>query len=124
MTLIWRRSGRCDAGACVEVALDGPAVLVRDSKDAAGKPWDETPHLRYTRDGWHREICSVLFLSLYATPGPVARVTGDLYAWCGLDSFDERQVLWFDAAEWTAFTAGVRRGIFRVQWLAEVNDRG
>lgn len=30
MTLIWRRSGRCDAGACVEVALDDQQVVIRE----------------------------------------------------------------------------------------------
>lgn len=117
---IWRRPPGCADGACVEAALDGPAVLVRDSKDG-GKPWDETPHLRYTPDQWHTEICSVLFLSAYGIPGPVARLDGDTFAWCGWDSFEVRQVLWFDGAEWSAFVEGVRDGRFRVQYLPVVS---
>ena len=32
----WRRSGRCDSATCVEVAVDGDRVGVRDSKDPDG----------------------------------------------------------------------------------------
>ena len=36
----WRRSSYCANGACVEVALDGHRVGIRDNKDlAAGELW-------------------------------------------------------------------------------------
>ncbi|HEU5110006.1 MAG TPA: DUF397 domain-containing protein [Micromonosporaceae bacterium] len=34
--LVWRRSGRCDSATCVEVAVDGDRVGVRDGKDPDG----------------------------------------------------------------------------------------
>lgn len=33
---VWRSSGRCDSGACVEVASVGTKIAVRDSKDPDG----------------------------------------------------------------------------------------
>jgi Domain of unknown function (DUF397) len=30
--LVWRRSSRCEAGACIEMAHSGTQILVRDSK--------------------------------------------------------------------------------------------
>ncbi|WP_155386441.1 DUF397 domain-containing protein [Catellatospora paridis] len=39
----WRRSTRCESGACVEVAQLGPDVGLRDSKDPQG------PVLRFSR---------------------------------------------------------------------------
>lgn len=44
----WRRSSYCSGAntTCVEVALDGTTVLVRDSKDPAG------PVLAFTGDEW------------------------------------------------------------------------
>lgn len=35
--LVWYR-GKCDGGACVEVASTGDAVLVRSSTDRGGPP--------------------------------------------------------------------------------------
>ncbi len=34
--LTWRKSSKSGGGACVEVAVDGTQVRMRDSKDAAG----------------------------------------------------------------------------------------
>ena len=34
--LYWRKSGRCDSAACVEVAVTDGAVGVRDGKDPNG----------------------------------------------------------------------------------------
>jgi len=42
----WQRSSRCADRQCVEVARDGDAVLLRDSKDPDG------PVLRFTRAEW------------------------------------------------------------------------
>lgn len=38
--LVWRKSSRSDnnGGACVEVAIAGSGILVRDSKDRSGPP--------------------------------------------------------------------------------------
>ena len=43
----WRRSSRCSTGGCVEVALVGDTVLVRDSK------LDGSPILQFDRNEWH-----------------------------------------------------------------------
>jgi uncharacterized protein DUF397 len=42
----WFTAGRCEGGACVEVASDHHGVAVRDSKDREG------PILRFSRDEW------------------------------------------------------------------------
>lgn len=34
----WRRGNRCDSGSCVEMAVIGDGVAVRDSSDLGG-PW-------------------------------------------------------------------------------------
>ncbi|WP_198029047.1 DUF397 domain-containing protein [Actinoplanes sp. N902-109] len=36
MTLMWRKSSRSGQTACVEIAVDTDAVLMRDSKDPSG----------------------------------------------------------------------------------------
>lgn len=35
--LAWRKSTRCDANACVEVAITADRVLLRDSSDPDGR---------------------------------------------------------------------------------------
>jgi hypothetical protein len=53
-TITWRKSSRSGAaGHCVEVADAPAAVLVRDSKDAAG------PVLRFDTLGWTGFIAGV-----------------------------------------------------------------
>lgn len=42
----WRRSSFCEQGACVEAALVGGAVAVRNSRDADGRV------LTYPRGAW------------------------------------------------------------------------
>ncbi len=44
--LSWRVAQRCNAGDCVQVAVDGSAVLIGDSKDPGG------PVLTYSRAEW------------------------------------------------------------------------
>jgi len=44
--LVWRKSTFCADGTCVEVAEDGDAVLMRDSKDLG------RGHLRFDRAAW------------------------------------------------------------------------
>jgi Domain of unknown function (DUF397) len=43
---VWRKSTKCDSNACVEVAIIGDRVLLRDSSDPDG------PTLTFTRDAW------------------------------------------------------------------------
>jgi hypothetical protein len=43
----WRKSSFCGNGACVEVALVGDEILVRDGKNPLC-----TPALRFTRSEW------------------------------------------------------------------------
>ncbi len=42
----WRRSSRCNGGACVEVLAQGAVVLVRNSADPEG------PTLTISRETW------------------------------------------------------------------------
>jgi hypothetical protein len=42
----FHRASRCADASCVEVARDGPEVLMRDSKDVGG------PVLRFSGDQW------------------------------------------------------------------------
>jgi len=44
--LTWIKSSRSNAGNCVEMALAGEVVLLRDSKDPDG------PLLQFTMDAW------------------------------------------------------------------------
>lgn len=55
MTPTWRRSGTCQGAdsTCVEVALSGAEVAVRDSKDADG------PVLRFTPREWAAFLAGV-----------------------------------------------------------------
>jgi Domain of unknown function (DUF397) len=51
----WCRSSYCPTDTqCVEVAVDGPDVLVRDSKNPAG------PVLRFSLDEWQVFVRGVL----------------------------------------------------------------
>jgi hypothetical protein len=47
--LVWRKSTRSDnnGGACVEVAVLGASILVRDSKNPTGQV------LHFATDAWH-----------------------------------------------------------------------
>jgi len=42
----WVRSRFCESGACVEVAVSGETIMVRDSKNV------DQPVLRFTRAEW------------------------------------------------------------------------
>lgn len=44
--LLWRKSSRCDSGACVEVAINADRVLVRQSDNPDG------PVLTFTHPEW------------------------------------------------------------------------
>ena len=54
-SMSWRRSSRCSASSCVEVAgLPGGSVAVRD-----GKSPDRTPVLIFSPDEWESFISGV-----------------------------------------------------------------
>lgn len=42
----WRKSSYCESSGCIEVAVSGESVLVRDSKDP------HSPVLRISKDAW------------------------------------------------------------------------
>ena len=44
--IVWRRSSRCSSGACVEVAMAGDTVYIRDSKQEDG------PTLQFDASEW------------------------------------------------------------------------
>ncbi len=50
--VVWQRARVCGTGECVEVARDGDAIVVRDSKNPAQK-------LRYTRQEWRAFVIGV-----------------------------------------------------------------
>jgi hypothetical protein len=50
--LVWRR-GRCDGGACVEVAATGEAVMIRSSADPDSMP------VTLSRDEWRVFLAEV-----------------------------------------------------------------
>jgi len=49
----WRRSRRCESSACVEVALIGEGVALRDSKDPNG------PRITFTLQEWRSFVTSL-----------------------------------------------------------------
>ncbi len=51
--LIWRRSSRCSATGCLEVAVAADGVHLRDSKDPGG------PHLILSVEDWRDFITDV-----------------------------------------------------------------
>jgi hypothetical protein len=51
--LTWRRSSKCAESSCVEVALAGNLVAVRDTKTPDGTP------LSYTKGEWAAFIAGV-----------------------------------------------------------------
>lgn len=53
VTLNWRRSSKCDAGSCVEVARTPGGVAVRDSKDGDG------PMLQFEECAWSAFLSGV-----------------------------------------------------------------
>jgi Domain of unknown function (DUF397) len=51
--LEWRKSGWCDGGACIEVAIQGRAILLRNSVDPDG------PVLALTHGAWRDLITGI-----------------------------------------------------------------
>lgn len=58
---LWRKSRRCESGACVEFAALGRDAAIRDSTDPHG------PILRFSREEW------ATFLNRITTDGFVKR---------------------------------------------------
>ena len=52
-TMPWRRSSRCEANTCVEVATMPGGVLVRDGADPAG------PVLAFDGDAWRAFLAGI-----------------------------------------------------------------
>jgi Domain of unknown function (DUF397) len=50
--VVWQRARSCGNGECVEVASDGDAIVIRDSKNPA-------LNLRYTRQEWRAFVLGV-----------------------------------------------------------------
>ena len=50
----WRRASFCAPSTCVEIAMPGDRVLVRDSKDPAARAV-----LEYTQDEWRAFVLGV-----------------------------------------------------------------
>jgi Domain of unknown function (DUF397) len=50
---VWKKSSASNSGGCVEVAHEGPWLLVRDSKDPAG------PQLRFNAREWNAFLTGV-----------------------------------------------------------------
>jgi hypothetical protein len=50
---VWRRSQRCDAGNCVEVAFLNEEIMLRDSKNPAAAV------LRFSKDEWTAFVAGV-----------------------------------------------------------------
>jgi hypothetical protein len=59
--LKWRKSGRCNEGACIEVAVQGDAILLRSSADPDG------PILTFSSVAWRDLIISIKRMSLAGT---------------------------------------------------------
>jgi hypothetical protein len=49
----WRRSARCETGACVEVAVLDEGIAMRDSKNP------ESGFLRFTKSEWSAFLKSI-----------------------------------------------------------------
>jgi hypothetical protein len=49
----WRRASRCGNSSCVEVAMRGDEIALRDSK------LPDSPVLTYTRDEWRAFVAGV-----------------------------------------------------------------
>jgi hypothetical protein len=104
--LNWRNASDT-ANSCVDVALDGDLVRVRDSKDPDG------PTLAFTAAEWQGDV---LRHARQIGRFPIgARGSDGGVVW---EQAGQRLV--FTQAEWMAFLGGVDRGIFDLDRLAEV----
>lgn len=51
--LLWQRADSCESSGCVEVAVTGEGVMVRNSRDPDG------PKLHFTRKEWEEFAAGV-----------------------------------------------------------------
>lgn len=110
--LVWKRSTRCDTGSCVEVAVVGDQVQVRDSKRD-----NESPVIGYTREQWSH------LLDVVKAGGDldetverlvdVAPLGNGQFCWDRLTPWKQYAgCLHFTRDEMGAFVVGVRAGKF------------
>lgn len=114
MTIVWRRSSRCDSGACVEVVRDGERVLVRQSEG----PSDGS--IEYTLAHWGVKISAMR--SAYAE-GERSHWLPSNVSWRadGVAWHANQVTLRFTHAEWHTFVDQVLAGGFDVERLVEVS---
>ncbi len=55
--LKWRRSSWCEGGACIEIAVQGDAILLRSSADPDG------PVLAFSPAAWRGLVIGIKWLS-------------------------------------------------------------
>ena len=55
--LMWRKSSRCDGGACTEIAVQDDAILVRSSSEPDG------PILAFSPAAWRDLIAGIKRMS-------------------------------------------------------------
>jgi len=103
---VWRRSRRCEAGACVEVSGDQDKVLIRDSKDPDG------PVLTFTAGFWEWLLER---LAAGETVSTIVPENGGMRWWNQIDGW---VYLDFTGEEWDTFVTGVRDGEFDLDRLA------
>lgn len=112
---VWTRA--CNgASSCVEVALGGDLVRVRDSKDPGG------PSLAFTVGSWWSYLAAVKSRQLGTWAGPVLLVRSGPGGWRMWDERDYGTGLEFTDAEVAAFLAGVDGGEFDPPVLAPGGD--
>ncbi|WP_433664669.1 DUF397 domain-containing protein [Nocardia sp. CA-128927] len=116
IALTWRTSSYSgtNGGECVEIAFDGDTVLVRDSKylrDPSNDPAAQ-PMIVINADRWREFLQAAMGAE---TEAPNGLPTIDRLA-SGAVSLraDDGSTLSYTAAEWVAFTAGIRDGEFEL----------
>ncbi|WP_230329939.1 DUF397 domain-containing protein [Nocardia aurantiaca] len=116
IALTWRKSSYSgsNGGECVEVAFDSERVFVRDSKylrNPANNP-AEQPLIAIESASWPAFLGSVLETDIGVTAEGVPAI--DRTTGTGAVSMRSADgtCLTYTAAEWSAFTSGVRDGEF------------
>lgn len=107
----WLRSSSCSSGACVQVARAGQVVLVQDSK----KPASGGGQMQaWTVPEW----CGLVAAVASGADHPAIDFLPSGHVRLGFTYGARHEVLVFDAAEWHAFTAGVKAGEFDIDELS------
>jgi Domain of unknown function (DUF397) len=87
--LKWRKSSRCEGGACIEIAVQGDAILVRSSADP------DSPILAFSPSAWRDLIAGIKQPSL-SEPG-VHAVLGEAAMRAGQAGGSACDQRWADA---------------------------